>query len=65
MTRKEIGKAENNKLIVDYVQTYSLLTLKYNTGGGTKQHERHCVDLEKEMVKRGILTEEDVEHLNM
>ena len=68
MTKQEIKKATNNELIVDYVRTYSSLCVNLNSAPwenrGTKRYEQHCHDLETEMVTRGILTEEDVQHLN-
>lgn len=65
MTKAEIKKAATNKLIVDYVQTYSTMCLNINIGGGTKRYSAHCADLEKELVARSVLTEEDVKLLNM
>lgn len=65
MRKAEIKAAKDNELIVEYVQTYSLLMLNTNLQMGTKRHEKHCQDLETELVKRGLLTEEDVKHLNM
>lgn len=65
MTKAEIKKAATNKLIVDYVQTYSTMRLNINIGGGTKRNSAHCADLEKELVAHGVLTEEDVKLLNM
>lgn len=63
MRKNEIKKATNNALIVDYVKTYSSLCLNINLGMGTKQFENHCNDLEKEMLNRGLLTEEDIKSL--
>ena len=64
MRKTEIKNAPVNALIVDYVQTQSRLTLSYNLGGGTVRDEKHSKDLEAELVKRGLLTEEDVRRLN-
>lgn len=65
MIKQEIKKAKDNELIVDYIDTYSILCMNQNMGGGTKRYSQHCHDLEQEMLKRGILTEQDVKHLNM
>ena len=64
MRKNEIPKAKNNELLVDYIRSYSEWGENSILGRGVKQLERHCADLEKELVKRGILTEEDVKHLN-
>lgn len=65
MKKSEIKKATNNELIVDYIQSYSSLCLNINAGRGTKQYSNHCSDLEKELVSRGLLTENDVRTLNL
>lgn len=64
MTKKEIKKASNNELIVDYVRSYSFYEVNYLLDRGTKQLLQHCHDLEAELVARKILTEDDVRHLN-
>lgn len=64
MTKKEIQIAKNNELIVEYVRSFSNLLLNYNLGRSIKRYENHCRDLEKELVRRNLLTEEDVKSLN-
>lgn len=64
MTKAEIKKAPDNKLIVDYVHTQVMFALNYNLGGGVKRFSQHLQDLETELASRGILTEEDVKQLN-
>ncbi len=64
MTKGEIKKAPNNELIVDYVHAYAIFTENYLHGGGLKRLGQHLQDLETELVARGLLTEEDVKHLN-
>ena len=64
MKKNEIEKAKDNELITEYVKSYSNLCLKYNLNRITKQAEAHCKDLERELVKRGLLTEEDIKYLN-
>ena len=65
MRKNEISKADNSELIVDYVISFSSLISNYNTNRGIKQLEAHCTDLEKEIVKRGILTEEQIKRINL
>ena len=64
MTKKEIKKAEDQALILDLVVSYAGLCVNYNTGGGTKRYGQHCADLEAELLKRGLLTENGVRWLN-
>jgi hypothetical protein len=64
MKKNEIAKAKDSELVYEYVQKYSSLCLNYNLGRATKQLQIHCNNLEEELVKRGLLTEEDVAKLN-
>lgn len=64
MTKKEIKIAKNSELVYEYATSYALLIVNYNIGKGTKQLQKHCNDLENELMKRNLLTEEDVERLN-
>lgn len=64
MRKNEIAKAKDNDLITEYVSTYSTLLVNWNVGRGTIQAEKHCKDLEAELLKRGILTEENIRRLN-
>lgn len=64
MTKAEIPKAKDNELITEYVSSYALLLVKFNLDRGTAKAEKHCKDLEKELLKRGILTEENIRTLN-
>lgn len=66
MTKTEMKKAANNELIVAYVEAYSSFVLKYNEKGrGIKMIQKECQNLEAELLKRELLTEEDVRRLNM
>ena len=56
--------AKDNDLIMEYVSSYATLLLNYNLGRGMTQIEKHCKDLEAELLKRGILTEENIKTLN-
>lgn len=59
MRKSEIKKATDNALIWDYISSHSNYFLAINTRGSTKRIVQHCADLENEMIKRGILTDED------
>lgn len=63
MTKKEIVTAKDNEIITEYVKSYSRLCLNINLNLGTKQLSKHCKDLEAELLKRGILTESNIEEL--
>lgn len=65
MTKREIPKAKDNDLIAEYVSSYATLLLNYNLSRGVIQAEKHCKDLEAELLKRGILTEENIRSLSM
>ena len=65
MKKNEIAKAKDSELIVEYVKSYSSLCLNENLQLGTKQLSKHCVDLETELLRRGILSENDIKILNM
>lgn len=64
MRKSEIKKSTDNDLLVDYIQSISSLFLNFNAGKRTNQLSIHCSDLEKEIVSRGILTEEDIRKVN-
>ncbi len=65
MRKNEISKAKDNDLITEYVSSYATLLLNYNLDKGTTQAEKHCKDLEAELLKRNILTEENIRTLNV
>ena len=64
MTKKEIIEAKDSKLVYEYATNYALLLMNYNLGKGTKQLQAYCNNLERELLKRGLLTDEYVEKLN-
>ena len=64
MTKAEIKKAENHRLVLDLALTYAGLCVNYNTGGGVKRYAQHLDDLIAELVKRGLLTEWEAKRLN-
>lgn len=62
--KSEIKDLRDNELIVEYVRSTADLASNYVLNRGVKRLQVHCADLECELVKRGILTEHDVEVLN-
>ena len=64
MRKNEIPKAKDNELIAEYINVYAMLLLNYNRDMGTKQYEKRCEYLEAELLKREILTKEDIEKLH-
>lgn len=65
MTKSEIKKAKDNDLITEYVKSYSSFILNCNFDRGTKQLGQHCQDLEDELLRRGILTNENIDALRL
>ena len=63
MRKCDIPKLANNDLITEYVLTYSMLLLNFNSGRGTKQYEGQCKALQAELLKREILTPENINEL--
>lgn len=63
MKKSEIKKATDNALIVDFVETNQLWVANMYTGHATQRLEQHFHDLAEELVKRGILTEEDIKRI--
>ena len=64
MKKSEIKKVTNSGLITEYVRAYSLRDANWIQGRGTERLDKQCKALEKELVARGLLTEEDVDYLN-
>jgi len=63
MTRKEMKTALDSQLIVDYIDTMAEFCVKLNTGGKFDRLSKHLDDLDAEMLKRFILTPEQIKHL--
>lgn len=63
MRKNEIPKAKDNELITEYISKYASLLLNYNSKMGIKVLEKQCENLEAELLKREILTKEDIEKL--
>ena len=64
MTKKELKTAKDNEVIFDYINTFATWYYNYNCGGGIKRTGEHLRDLDDEMLKRGLLTKEQVDMLN-
>lgn len=64
MRKSELKTAPDSEIILDLVQSYATACLNYNLGRGTKAIEKHLEDLKAEVLRRGILTPEQVEKLN-
>lgn len=64
MTKKELKTAQDNEIIMDYISTYSRMVLNMNFKLRTKALEKHLFDLDAEMLKRGLLTQEQIDCLN-
>lgn len=65
MTKKEIAQVKNNELITEYVNSYAMLMMNYNEGKGIYRLQKHCQDLEAELLKREILQQSDIDKLNV
>lgn len=65
MKKTEIPKLKDNELIRSYVQTYGFLMRNMNIGRGEKRLSDQCKALEGELIKRNLLTEEDVRMLDL
>lgn len=64
MTKQEIKRATDNALIVEYIRSYHWSAQAERDGSPRKRIDAHCKDLEQEIVKRNILTDEDIKYLN-
>lgn len=63
MKKSEIANLPNNKLIVEYVRCSNELTSNYVLNRGVKRLQVICTNMENELVKRGILNDEDIKRL--
>lgn len=64
MTKHELKKVEEHELITESINTYARLLVNHYAKMGVKQLEKHWSDCCDEMIKRGIITKEDVDYLN-
>ena len=65
MDRKKIKVVPDNELIIEYINTYAEFCVNLNLGRPTTRIWKHWEDLDKEVLKRGILTEEQIARLHM
>ena len=65
MKKSEIPTAANNELIADYIHCYARACLNYNFNLPTESLNKHLDDLDVEMLKRGLLTTEQVHALKL
>lgn len=63
MKKSEIENLSDNKLIVEYVRHSNKLTSNYVLNRGIKRLQVICTNMENELVKRGILNDEDIKRL--
>lgn len=65
MNRKEIKTATDGDVIVDYILSYAWHAQNTICNRGTERLAKHLADLDAEMLKRGILNQEQIDRLNM
>lgn len=65
MKKSEIKFLKDNELIAEYVRTYAHYDTNWVCRRGTEQLAKQLKNLEAELLKRGILTQEDIDRLNM
>lgn len=64
MNKREMKKASDGDLIVEYVKTAAEESSNYVLDRGTVQIQRHRKVLEDEILRRGILTEQQIKRAN-
>ena len=65
MKKSEIKFLKDNELIAEYVKTFAHYDSNWVLRRGVSQLGKYLKDLEDELIKRNILTEEDVRKLNL
>ena len=63
MTRKEMKTAKDSEIIVDYIDTMASYCLNLNGNGKIDRLSKHLDDLDSEMLRRFILTPQQIKHL--
>lgn len=63
MRKSELKAAPDSEIILDLVQSYATACLNYNLDRGTKAIEKHLQDLKDEVLRRGMLTPDQVKKL--
>lgn len=64
MMKKQLRFARDGEILVDYIMTSCKYAVNLNIGRGTKALWEHMKELEKEIIKREILTQVEVDYLN-
>lgn len=64
MRKNEIAKATDSELFVEYVRTYASYAVNVNLGRGTEKLGAHVADLEREILKRGLMSQAQIDSLN-
>lgn len=65
MKISEIKNMKNNELIREYVFKHSMLYVNICLQRSIKRLSKQCIELERELVKRGLLKPRDIELLHM
>ena len=65
MKKSEIKNLKDNELITEYVKTYAHYDTNFISRRGTERLGMELRNLESELLKRNILTVEDIQRLNM
>ena len=65
MDRKAQKTATDSQIIVDYIESFAEFVCNMNLGRGTERLWKHLRDLDEQMLKRGILTQKQIDHLNV
>lgn len=63
MRSSDIPKISNGDLITEYVFAFSDLVFNMNRGRGTKVLTAQCTKIEDELLKRGLISEENLKRL--
>lgn len=64
MKKSEIKNLTDRELIVEYVRAYSHYDTNFILRRGIEQLAKQLRNIEAELIKRNILTEDDINYLN-
>ena len=64
MTRQQMKNAADNEIIMEYVSYGEMFVLAINTSGRIKAVSKHLEALDAEMLRRGLLTQQQIGKLN-
>ena len=65
MDRKSLKVATDKEVLIDFINTYAEFCVNMNLSRGTQRLWKHWIDLDKEMVKRGIFTEDEIARFHL